>query len=395
MKKTAWIYPSIIYLIGITITLVYAFTNNYTVVSDTAREYLIYTSIIEGKSLQAFWGVFPYTLQSTSLSTTLFPALLQKVTGIEPLLLFKLYSSFLIPLLPVVVYFIAKRFMPNLYAFLAAVFFMGQVVFLHAPSIARSNIALLFLALSLLVILHLGLSKKVKFPILFVLAIGMVISHYSTTFISLFILLGTGIIILLWQLLKREQLPYRNSILVVCLSLIVGITVWYGLITQTPFAEYLAPGSEQEHRITDITSRDKITQAAFGIKNPDGDTTFTFNWATFAFNWLVVMLMSYGLLITLIRWRREKAVPLEYLVLSIIGYITIVAVVILPFVSRAYGIERTYYQMLTFLSIYFIFGCSDVARRLRLKPYMVILPVLLPYCYFIYTTGIIHSILGE
>lgn len=416
MKRTAWIYPSIIYLMGITITLVYAFTTNYTEVSDTAREYFLYATVIDNGFL-AFWEIVTgsvqrvISLQSSCLSSTLFPAILQKITGIEPLLFFKLYSSFIIPILPVAVYFIARRFTSNLHAFLVAVLFMGQVCFLQAPSIARSNMALLFFALSLLVILHPDLSKRVRFPALFVLATGMVISHYGTTFASLFILGTTGVTVSLWWLIKRRQLPYRNSILVVCLSLIIGITVWYGFITHTPLTEGISfierststevtvspEGSDTQeyYEITELSSRDKIIQAALGTKNPDGDTTFTFNWALFVFSWLTVMLMSYGLLITLLKWRRVKVVPLEYLVLSIIGYVTIIGVVALPMVSRGYGIERTYYQMLVFLGIYFIFGCSDIAQRLKLKAYMVILPVLLPYFYFTYTTGIIHSITGN
>ena len=424
MKRTAWIYPSIIYLMGITITLVYAFTTNYTEVSDTAREYLIYSTITQGGSWQALrndvTGLF--TIQSTCLTVTLFPALLQRLFSIEPLLFFKLYSSFIIPILPVVVYFIAKRVTSNLHAFLVAVLFMGQVCFLQAPSMARSNMALLFFALSLLVILRPDLSKRVKFPILFLLATGMVISHYGTTFASLLLLGTAGVTVSLWWFVRRMlyyslprfsvtfRLPYRNSILIVCLSLIVGIVVWYGFVTHTPLTEGISfierstsqeikirpeEVDAQEYKITEVNSRDKIIQAALGVKNPDGDTTFTFSWATFVFNWLAVMLMSYGLLITLIKWRRIKAVPLEYLALSIIGYATIVGVVVLPFPSRFYGIERTFYQMLVFLGIYFIFGCSDIAKRLKLKAYMVILPVLLPYFYFTYTTGIIHSITGN
>lgn len=407
MKRTAWIYPSIIYLIGITITLVYAFTTNYTEVSDTAREYLIYTTIVQTGSWQIESEAL--AIQSACLTVTLFPALLQRLFGVEPLLFFKLYSSLLIPLLPIVVYFIARRFTSDLYAFLVAVFFMGQVCFLQAPSIARSNMALLFFALSLLIILQSDLNKRVKFPILFVLAVGVVISHYGTTFASLFILGATGVAVSLWWFVKRTQLPYKNSTLVVCLSLIVGIIVWYGFITHTPFTKgknFIEQSTStkvivetedagiQEHRITEVSSRDKIIQAALGVKNPDGDTTFAFNWALFVFNWLTVMLMSYGLLITLVKWRKVKVVPLEYLVLSIIGYATIFGVVALPFISRGYGIERAYYQMLVFLGIYFIFGCSDIAKRLKLKAYMVILPVLLPYFYFTYTTGIIHSITG-
>jgi len=419
MTTKQWFYPSIIYLIGMAIVPTFALTYpNYIAVGDVGQEYWIYTFVINGGDLQSLWDwtMSPYALQSTCLSVTLFPALLQKATGIEPLLLYKLYTYSLLPLLPVVVYFIAKRFMSNLYAFLATTFFIGQVCFLHAPAMTRSNIASIFFALALLVILHTEMRKRVKFPILFILSTGIILSHYSTAYVSLLLLGATGTAVLLWQLIKKVQSPYRNSILVTCLSLMVGITVWHGLITHAPWdyavelitsstsTSFIPPGDTpgdtpgdpvQEYEITDIASRDKITQAAFGIKNPNGDTEFNFNWTTFVLNWLVIILMSYGLLITLIRWHKKKAVPLEYLILSIMGYITIAGTVILPYVSRAYGIERTYYQMLVFLGIYFIFGCADIAKRLRLKPYMLIIPVLIPYFYYTYVYGIIHSTTGR
>ena len=406
MASRRWFYPSIIYLMSIAIALIYIFRYpNFLSLNDLTREYTIYSALVGGGNLSSFWGVAPFGLQSSCLSTTLFPALLQKIMHIEPLLFYKLYSAFAPSFLPLVVFFIVKKFTSNFHAFLVSVFFMGQIVFLNAPSIARTNIATLFFALSLLTILTPSLSRKAKFPILFFLVIGMVVSHYSVAYISLFILGATLVIGLLWQLVRKVLLPHKSSILVVCLSLIVGLTVWYGLITQTPwhnavdFAKNVATmnfpspvGSESGNKITDLTNRDAITQAAFGVKNPNGNTAFSFSWEAFSINWLVIIVMSYGLLITLMRWRSEKAVPLEYLVLSIVGYAMIATVVIVPYVSRVYGIERVYFQMMVFLAIYFVFGCSDIAKRLRLKPYMVILPMLSLYFYFTYIIGMIHKV---
>jgi len=200
---------------------------------------------------------------------------------------------------------------------------------------------------------------------------------------------------------------YQLGLLVACCALFIGVGAVHIGLTKYPLEQALVvigwvpssqvivnlPNSEPViQSVTSLSGRDKIIQAALGIQNPDGDTKFSFNWGTLLSNWLVVGIMSYGLLMTI---RKRYLVGVEYLILSLVSYLMILATVAVPVLSRFYGIERVYYQALVVLAVYFVIGVRDIAKRLRVQSIPAILVVLEPYGYFLYAGGMIHSILGR
>lgn len=399
-----WLCPVVVYLAGLAVLVKYALTTNYTLVSDTLREYTIYSAVVGGERWQALTG--DYGLQSSCLSTTLFPGLLLRLLGGDPLLLFSLYLCFVIAFLPVVIYFIAKQFLNTPYALLAALFFMGQVVFLQAPSMARTNIAILFFALAILLMLKVEFKWRVFIPVYALLSSLLVVSHYATAYISL--LLASAVVVfagaarIFWQ----KRVNYLRPLAVFTVCMVVGIVVWFGVFNTTPaqsgikmlkevvsLESYIAPITDsvgEEFGFFDLGSRDNIIQVAFGAKDLGEDVEFSFSWGAFVFSWATIILLSYGLLMVVV-W---KKLPLEYTALAIVSFGFILLTVIVPVLSRAYGIERVFYHSLVFLAPCFIIGCQSVAGTLKVKASWVILSVLLPYLYFIYTYGVIRSITG-
>jgi uncharacterized membrane protein len=234
----------------------------------------------------------------------------------------------------------------------------------------------------------------------------MTLSHYGTTLITFILLLTVGVVLIVFRF--RMRLHFHRNIIIACLLVATGIGIWYFALTETPFYSSLGfikrtvasaggetvvtiyNGTATELALLDIESRDKITQAAFGIRNPDNDTVFQFNWFLLIFGWLTIGVSGYGFIMSLLR----KGFDIEYLLLSIAGYGILVLTVLVPMVSRGYGIERSYLQLLTFLGIYFYIGSVTIGRKIRVHPYIVMLAIQIPYFYLMYTTGVIHSITG-
>lgn len=385
--------PAGIYLAGLAINCNYAFRYAYTTVADTLREYELYTLIIETGKLQLETGA--RGLASSSLTATYFPAMIQRLTGIEPLLLFKLYACFLIPFLPVIVYYIIKRLSNPAYALMGSLFVMAQVPFLQAPSMVRTNTGIIFFAMSVLVLLQGRIKTGWKIALLCLCATGMVVSHYTTTYIALI----TLIIVLVasqHRLLINCRLYWQKGLITLCLALVIGICIWHiGIVERAWEGAKIVTKqvqkdiiSDSEYGILDIESRDKITQAAFGVKNPDGDHIFRFRWVALAFGWLTIIILLYGLVASL------KVQPIEYVLLAAGLLLMIGATLALPSLSRSYGVMRVYFQALPVLALFYPVGITKVAGYIRLKPVILYLLITIPYGYYMYTTGLIHSITG-
>lgn len=127
----------------------------------------------------------------------------------------------------------------------------------------------------------------------------------------------------------------------------------------------------------------------------------------FVLSWLTVIFIAIGVLITIVRFKTMvttsqaeqnkagfliKKLEAEYLILGTACSIILVAMVILPFVSRYYGEARTHFQMMVPLSLFFVIGGITVAQYLKARPYWVILIVLIPY--FLSTSGAMTQVFG-
>ena len=114
----AVIWPVVIYLIALAILLPFALGSGFTLTGDTSSEYALYFAIVE----TGVWDPPVDNLLASCLSTTLFPALIQRVTHVDPLLVFQLYCCFTIAFLPVTIYYLAKRYLPIAGALIAVGF---------------------------------------------------------------------------------------------------------------------------------------------------------------------------------------------------------------------------------------------------------------------------------
>ena len=136
-----------------------------------------------------------------------------------------------------------------------------------------------------------------------------------------------------------------------------------------------------------MSSREEVVQVAFGktlpIMNPAQKTEFVFSWLT-------ILIMTYGLFVAVRSMRSKLGESLT--ALMAVCYCMILAGIALPYLSNNYGIARIYQMALVPLSLCFVIGAVDVARRLRIPGEAVLAVVLIPY--FLCTSGLMHSFMG-
>lgn len=197
-------------------------------------------------SQHSLWSMSFYQDAYTAcLSITILPTILQKLSGLYDPYIFKVVFQLVFALMAPLLYSGLRTYVPRKTAFLAALVFMTFPTFLtDMMMLNRQEVAMMLFALGIMAALDSYLSKPKRHILLIIFLGGMVLSHYSTSYVAVSVLivtvlLGVGLWVLrpLLRKLKLHGLakgpnfsifpPYVVALL---LLMIIG---WSGLATNT------------------------------------------------------------------------------------------------------------------------------------------------------------------
>ncbi len=233
------VFPWALWMIGLSLLLMYSLRGWYINGSDISEEYKIFQFTL-GKDYwnPIFWNHGYYFM----ISLTILPTILTRIISIGPLNIVKIIFQIIFAILPLLIWILFKRY-NQLLAFLSAFFFISQVQFFIYSGWIRQEIALLFFGLMLLVLFSKEVNPKLKKLLFVTFGFSMIVSHYSTAYISLALFLLTYICIFFYRLyeirkikkgkLKSEKktIFYLSGISILLL-LIFGF-LWYSQVTIT------------------------------------------------------------------------------------------------------------------------------------------------------------------
>jgi uncharacterized membrane protein len=272
-----------IYLQSLSLLVMTSLRGWYTTGHDIQREY----QVLELAAEAGRWNVGIFRdAYNACLSITILPTMITGVTGSPLVEAFKVYNQLIFALTPVVVYLIARRWTSTGLSLLGVVFFVAfPTFFTDMPFLNRQEVAFLFLAASVLAISLTEMTVAHRRLLFAVLSTGTVLSHYSTTYILIGVVVLAGLLramILLWNRVRPAQLPWLDRVHRISLPagqsrprpirLVVGwgnivvligtAFLWSNAITHTDAQigltvgqtarEILAPGSA-EARSSDVT----------------------------------------------------------------------------------------------------------------------------------------------
>lgn len=168
---------------------------------DIQREYEYFRLTLGG----SLWSVASYPdAYNACLSITLLPVSVVRLTTIQDIYVFKLVLPVLFALTPVLVFRAVRNVTSRLVALLSALYFMAfPTFFTDMTFLGRQEVAFVLLGCALLVLTDQGRplrARRIGFCVLFA---GIVLSHYSTTYVLVAVL---GIAVgadLLWRLTSR------------------------------------------------------------------------------------------------------------------------------------------------------------------------------------------------
>ncbi|MEX0616723.1 MAG: DUF2206 domain-containing protein [Candidatus Woykebacteria bacterium] len=247
-KFSSFVFPTALYFMGLSLLLMTSLRSWYITGHDIQREYYVF----QLTKTHHFWSMdFYKDAYNAMLSITILPTVLSSILSFNDIYIYKLIFQVLFATCPVIIYLFLKKYTTSVLAFLAAFYFMSFPTFYSdMPMLNRQEIGFIFFSLLLFVTFSLSLPKHIKYFLSIIFGFSIVISHYSTNYVLIFILLVAYILskILsfkkigstLVQILKSLHINPKNQLtdkmFISAFLLIVLITfsyLWNSQVTKT------------------------------------------------------------------------------------------------------------------------------------------------------------------
>jgi uncharacterized membrane protein len=194
------------YVLGLCLLLATSLRGWYITGHDIQREYRVFQLTKD----HGVWNIGTFRdAYNACLSITILPTEIWQMTRLDDPYVYKVFFQLLFAICPVIVYLLARRYWSKRIAILSVVYFVGfPTFFTDMPFLNRQEIAFVFLGLAFLAMTRRQWSARRRRLIMFVCAIGIGLSHYST----MYIFIGTLVVSLLavyatilWARLRRRR----------------------------------------------------------------------------------------------------------------------------------------------------------------------------------------------
>jgi len=419
------IFPVVIFLISISILLLHLIRNPHIIGTDVHAEYYLFRLSSEANHWQN-WG---REILDCCLAATLLPAIYQSLMKADPEYLFRIMYIFYFSLSPLAVYVISRRYIGSYPSFIASVFFMSQLIFTQDSGDARNRIALFFFALIIMVIYNDNINIFNRRLLFIIFSTGVVLSHYSSTYIYIILLVITMALTRLLYIFRKKigLVPVSNLsiagtkgwqamlskplITSGMLFYVVAIMFfWYCLMTGEAFAlgvNFVQRAYYSLLEMFTIESRGGLVNSAFGGTISSG-AAFIPMYLELVFSWLTIFFIAVGVLTVLFSFfprllsyfkskapinLKEYKFKIDFTILALSCSIIIGITALVPWISQGYDLARTYFMMMVVLSPFFVTGGMKIASFFKTKyQYWLVLAVLIPY--FGSTSGLSYQLFG-
>jgi uncharacterized membrane protein len=213
----------VLYGSGLALMLLTSMRSAYVVGFDINSEYFdFHQTVVNG-----IWHLGHLNAYEAMLSLTVLPASLHALIGGQDVWIFKLGYPGLFALFPVAVFSLGTRFVSRRAAFVAAAIVIVQAYFFQQqPEIARQELALLIFAGIMGALLDSSLGRRPQLWLVSVFGVTLVVCHYSTTYITIFLCLLASLLAVTVLRRKSALLPVLPWLLA-AVVMSVSALIWY------------------------------------------------------------------------------------------------------------------------------------------------------------------------
>jgi uncharacterized membrane protein len=357
-------YPLSIWLIGLGLLLMHGLTSNHIMGRDIHAELYCFQLTLEN----FHWDINTYyNPYNACLSITILPTIYSVLTSMSNEYIFKIYFSVICSFIPLIVYLVSEKYVGK-YAFFAALLFVFQVFFLTVTDASRQGIALIFFFITVMVWFDDSIKLKTRKVLFLILIFSTIVSHYTTSYVALVILMPILFLPFLKSLIREKKLVFTNFDVIICY--LVFLVLWFLFYAKVQ----LFAGSDVLTTTAGVASNSGtllggprsslvLNVFGFGLKSlPNIISTIV--------NDSIFLLIALGLLTILFKFKQYLyKIGEEFLLGIIISMSLLLIFLTMPFVSNFYGPERLFFQVLIFIAPLFIIGGFKISKMIK-KPHL-------------------------
>lgn len=384
------------------------------------------------------------------LSITLLPTIFINFVHVHDEYIYKFLSQSIFALMPISIFYFVRTFTNIRVALLAIVLLVGQVVLLaglHVP--IRQEFGFLYFGLTLLTLFSSSLNTQMRYALAMMYGFSMIVSHYSTTYITVLIF-GLTVSLNLGLFVAKKMFPRMSpgyvsnqiSIWFVVL-LAIGTLTWGGLITKTsdnianfidhsqsniaesfthdawsraitqifgtyPHYEDLEKYKEEEtshfrQSHPDMTFyEDSVTELSalkrtIFTQSPSllGSSAKAISNQVFQVLKLILnnLFVVFGIILLIYQWYTKKFKSSEFILLAGSGFLALGLILLLPDALTQYNVGRLYFQLLMVWSFLSAYTASVVFSFIPIRLRFIILSAI--YCMpILFYSSLIFTITG-
>ena len=415
-------YPLAVYSIALALLYHTSLISEYVWGYDIHHELHLVTSVL----IPGLWDMtIPYNTNGMLSVVALVP-IYSLLCDLDPVWVFKIIYPLLFALVPLGLYRAVEKQTNAKMGFLSVFFFVSFFTFYtEMISLARQQIAELFLALTILVMIDKSMDRSRRAFLMVVFGFAMIVSHYGLSYIYLFSLIPAWLLLVTLERLPPEirqrlpglpgtpeadplaldtaqKIPVRTLVLPYILIFAALAVFWYSTVAEgTALATITGIGDKIW---TTLFAESLSPTTAQGMQILTGQSTTPLHGLAKVVHIATQGLIAVGLLATLVKRRRWRIEP-EYLVVSLVFFFINIASIVVPFFASSLNTSRLYHITLIFLAPFAIIGgialyeaAKERIHAIQTVPFMKTAYQALSVffvVFFLFNSGLIYQVVND
>jgi uncharacterized membrane protein len=378
-------YPYAVFSVAITLLYHTALISTHIWGWDIQYEYYLTNTVIQN----SFWDFTDYSNCNAMLSLMTLAPIYSILLGIGVEWIFKIIYPFFFALVPLGLYAVFRRQTNEKISFLACFFFMSIFTFYtEMVTLARQEVAELFLVLIFLSMIDRGLSSQQRSIFLLTFSASLIVSHYGLSYIFMLMLLIALAIVAVeyyvgildrvnWFLDRiREKTGRFNGLTLQKTSFKPSIiplrfVIWYGLFL---LAWYIYVASSSSFESIVYLARPFLRSIFSDLFNPDAaqgmavimsETATPLHEIAKYLHLLAILCIVIGFVVAYFIRQEWTKFDIRYLLLSCGALGICIGGVALPYFASALNTSRLYQISLILLAPFGPIGGIALTSRLR------------------------------
>ncbi len=392
-------YPVAILMISMSMLFMNQLSSNHLMGRDIHKEFFLFQLTLNGYhwDVTEFFDTF-----NACLSVTILPTIYEVLTNINPEYIFKVFITLIGSLVPLGGFIIFKKYLDPKYAFLAALLLIFTSFFAFSSmAIVRQMIAMLFFFLAIFVLLDDDIKGRVKQGLSLILIISIVVTHYSTAYLSLIFILPILFLPFIKSVFfsiknRKMELDFTNIWLIILIF--ICLLIWYNFIAYIQIntassvissISRLTSGGTGGIVLAENTTDSMVLNIfGIGIKSIPNRISAYVHDAVF---------ISIGLGFIAVLWKYKyyrKKIESAYYLGIFISFALLVSFIFIPYISLNYGAERVLFQSLVFIAPLSIIAAQEISGKVKLPKLDVVIILVLLISLFACNTFLQYHFMG-